>query len=1078
MSKFVHCHVHTEYSVLDGLARIPDLVQKAKQDGQTALAITDHGRMSGVPEFYQSCRKADVRPIVGQEFYLCDDCSDRTRTIDPETGKKEGPRRYHLVLLARDRRGYEILCELSSAANNPSHFYYKPRLDYDTLEAIPRKDRRHLIASSTCLNGPIPQLILANKNASALELAQYFRELFPYFYLELQRHDYDQKRRNDRKANDDQEKVNDKLIRWGEKYGFPLVITNDSHYVEPTHHSVHDIWLACQTVSLWRDSTRFHFDGSGYHLKSTREMRTLWQDQPEVWRTSQRTLQEFTGDIQLSIPELEQRSWHIPVAPRTNTQISSADYMRQICLKRLRVLERRGGLAAPLETYQERLDYEHKIITGSKFEEEFLIVRDYIEWARSRGIRVGPGRGSMAGVLVAYLMGIVDVDPVRFDLMFERALNPARPSLPDFDVDFPNSRRMEVVKYLLERYNQAPYQAQQVGTFSRGGPRSTVQRLLNALGFQRNEQFAASKSLPDAAVIVNLKASGDLKELLQDEHLHPVLKGAMATYPSFYDWATTVQDLVTGEGKHAAGIVIADKEFDLHKLVPTMMVGRGQGRGQAAVVTQYDMEGLKRLGVVKFDILSLTTLDVIQDCIELIGHDPFEDMYEYEDEKVWTILNRGACAGIFQVEGGASRQVVRDLQLGTFEDLIAVMALGRGGANQFVGAYREGRDGNTADLRRKLPDRRLRKILPQGVVLYQEQVMEIGLQIGGFDHHLVDELKEAIKYKKGDIWDELKPLFFNGGELYDKLSGKSKGTATGALNNGCSQEVADKIWDMIWNYRGYGFNRAHATAYAMIAYQTAWLKTHYPAIFFCTLLTYANKDDYPVYIDEAKMFFGLRFLPPDVNRSGSGFVVEGKRGIRYGLTAIKGVGGVACQELVECRPFSSEEHLRRTVTKRKCNVRVIELLRRVGAFESIGTQGDEDRGQTELELLGTYVTSHPIDLYRTALDKKVRRPLNLKALTAETDKWCWVGGQVDRVKEITTKNGYKMAFVQVKYDGLGTWDVVVFPERWEQHGKHLFKGRVVIVYGKRQHDRNSVIFEDAKYPLPAKKLEEYTHVTT
>jgi DNA polymerase-3 subunit alpha len=253
----------------------------------------------------------------------------------------------------------------------------------------------------------------------------------------------------------------------------------------------------------------------------------------------------------------------------------------------------------------------------------------------------------------------------------------------------------------------------------------------------------------------------------------------------------------------------------------------------------------------------------------------------------------------------------------------------------------------------------------------------------------------------------------------------------------------------------------------MIAYQTAWLKTYYPAIFFCTLLSHASKEDYPVYVDEAKTFFKLRFLPPDVNKSGSGFVTEGKRGIRYGLTAIKGVGSIACQELIENRPFRDEEHLSKTVTRRRCNVRVIELLRRVGALEGVGTPGDDDRGRTELELLGTYVTSHPIDQYRKRLDAKVRRPLNMKALTAVQDKWCWVGGQVDRVREITTRNGYKMAFVQVKYDGLGSWDVVVFPERWEQHGPNLFKGRVVLVYGKRQYERNSIIFEEAKYPTPS-----------
>ncbi|HTD20223.1 MAG TPA: hypothetical protein VK667_11910, partial [Ktedonobacteraceae bacterium] len=462
--------------------------------------------------------------------------------------------------------------------------------------------------------------------------------------------------------------------------------------------------------------------------------------------------------------------------------------------------ERSGGLAADIQTYRDRLEYELKVIFGARFEEEFLVVKDFIDWAKSRNIRVGPGRGSMAGVLAAYLMGIVDVDPVRYNLMFERALNPARPSLPDFDVDFQKSRREEVIQYLLARYNEAPYQAQQVGTFARLGPRGTIQRLLKTLGYSQMEAIAASKSFPDSAQITNLKASGDLNELLKEDNLHYVVREAMAKHKHFYEWATTMQDLVNGEGKHAAGVVIADEFLALHRLVPTMMVGKGEGRGQKAIVTQYDMEALKKLGVVKFDILSLDTLDVIQEVIGMIGEDPFADMVEYEDARVWKTINSGACAGVFQVEGGASRQVVRDLHIQSFEDLIAVMALGRGGANQFVGAYRQGRDAGTKHLRLNLPDKRLRRILPQGVVLYQEQVMEIGLQIAKMDHNVVDELKEAIKYKKGTVWDDLRPIFFNGGDY-------KGGHCVGALHNGCDVPTATKIWEMIYNYRGYGFNK-------------------------------------------------------------------------------------------------------------------------------------------------------------------------------------------------------------------------------------------------------------------------------
>jgi DNA polymerase-3 subunit alpha len=1060
VGKFVHLHVHSEFSILDGMARVEDIVKKAKADGQPAIAITDHGRLSGVPEFYSACRKYDVSPIIGQEFYLCLDHSERVRSLDKETGKKES-KRYHLVLLARDKRGYEILCELSSTANSPEYYYYKPRIDYDLLEQLGAKARKHLIASTTCTSGHIPELVETGRKKEAVEWLMYMRELFPYMYLELQRHEYGRSEQ-DRHHNEVQENLNTWLIRKGIKYDIPTVITNDTHYVEPKDHDTHDLLLAIQTAARYQDKNRFAFAGRGYHVKTTDEMRRLWDR--DTWRRSQRAIRALVSEVDIRIPEFDNRVWHIPTAPRKDKTLSAAEFMRVECKKGLKRLEEQERLADDIQAYRDRLRYELRIIFGSKFEEEFLIVRDYIRWARRRNIRVGPGRGSMAGVLAAYLMGIVDVDPIRYGLMFERALNPARPSLPDFDVDFQKSRREEVVAYLLDTYNKGEYQSRQVGTFNRLGPRGTIQNILRSLGFTPPECNSASKSLPDSAAITNLKASGELGELLAEENreqLHPIILRGMEAYPQFYEWATTLQDLINGEGKHAAGVVITDSSFNLDKLVPTMMVGRGEGRGKGSIVTQFDMNGLKKVGVVKFDILSLDTLDIIQEVINNIGYDPFRGMLKYEDAEVFATINAGAAYGVFQVEGGASRQVVRDLVVKSFEDVVAVMALGRSGANQFVPQYREGRD--NPKYAAKLPDKRLRSIMPRGVILYQEQVMEIGLQIAGMDHHVVDELKEAIKYKKGDVWDELKPIFFEGGNY-------KGGHCVGALHNGCSQIVANQIWNMIFSYRGYGFNRAHAVSYAMIAYQTAWLKTYHPAQFYAALLTHKDLKERPGVIDEAKKHFGIKFLPPDINSSGVDFTVVGKRKIRYGLAAVKGVGPAACAEILSKRgdvPFTSIEEFLSRIEKRKCNKKVVEQLRRVGALNSIGGLADENREATELELLGTYVTVHPIDKYRKRIDKRVRRDNNLKWFDRPYDKDLWVGGIITSVREITTQNGHKMAFVKVTYDGLGDWEVVVFPTEWEKYKHSLYRTRAVCVYGKFQHERGSVILNALEIPKAA-----------
>lgn len=484
------------------------------------------------------------------------------------------------------------------------------------------------------------------------------------------------------------------------------------------------------------------------------------------------------------------------------------------------------------------------------------------------------------------------------------------------------------------------------------------------------------------------------------------------------------------------------------------------------------MGALKNFGVIKFDILSLTTLDVIQECIDAIGHDPFEDMHEYEDPKVWDTINNGACSGIFQVEGGASRQVVRDLQVKSFEDLVAVMALGRGGANQFVIPYREGRDNPRTT--HNLPDQRLYRIMPKGVILYQEQVMDVVHTIAGADYHLVDEFKEAIKYKKGDIWDNLKPYFFNGGTYIDPHSGKSRGSAKGALNNGCRLDVAQKIWDMIFAYRGYGFNRAHSCAYAMLAYQTAWLKTYYPAIFYKTLLGVKDVVERPHVIEEARRHFGIRFLPPDINKSEAGFSVAGERRIRYGIGAVKNVGVVACQELLAQRPFDSLDDLRERVTKRKCNARVLANLQRVGALRSLGVDPDTNLADTEMELLGAYVSAHPLDKYRKVIDRRMKP--DLRWLQMGVEKNIWVGGILTLVRPYTTKTQKEMAFARVEYPGLGEWDIVIFPEMYTTYRASLKKGRPVCVYGRYQPDRGSLILDTLE--LPKAEDGEFLNVRT
>ena len=783
---FFHTHTHSEYSVLDGMSRVKQLVNKAKSDSQKAIALTEHGKMASVPELLLECKANDIKPIVGQEFYITQTNKERDRQNT-----------HHITLLGLNDSGYKILCELSSIASEKDNFYYNPRIDHEILRGYSQKDLKNIVAYTACMNGEIPQAILKNKSKQAIEILKIYRNIFPNLFLEFMSHAIQE-------TDDEEEilfrkserKINKALWEIHNKYDIPIVITNDSHYTNRKQAKAHNVLLAIQSGSTIDNPSRFKFTGEGYWFKTENEMKKVFPQ--EIWKESSKSLSWIYENSNIKLKEFTDNKFYIPNTGEKNPLKKVAS----ICLTNLKQRIKKEDWPK----YKKQLAYELNVVDKAKFTNEFLVVYDYVNWARNNGISVSEGRGSMVGVLISYLMRITNVDPLRFNLSFENALNPARPSLPDFDIDFDNKEA--VIDYVKNKYGED--NVMKIGTFNRMNPRSLLGSILRAKGYNNSDIIQYTKELPDTFDIVGAKASGDLKVILSD--LSSNLEDLMSNDKEIAKLMFEFDGLIKSMGSHAGGIIIADGTQSLRKMIPGVRI-----RDDTELVSQFDKKDVEKIGFIKFDILSITTLKLMKETISLIGSNVFEnfpDNSELDDEKVFDLINNDLLTFVFQLDGIANRSVIKKIDgIHNFEDIVSVTSLSRPGSAKFIPEFAK----NKKKKKIKYLVKELAPILDRsnGVILYIEQVMKMVQEISGFDFAQIDNVRKMIKGKDRALFAEIRPSFIEG-----------------CIENGYSKQKAELLWQMIESVSGYLFNRAHAVAYSLIAYMTAYLKAYYPLEFF------------------------------------------------------------------------------------------------------------------------------------------------------------------------------------------------------------------------------------------------------
>jgi DNA polymerase-3 subunit alpha len=1032
MADFVHLHVHTEYSLLDGAAAIQKLAKLAVEQGMPAIAITDHGVMYGALKFYQAMTKADVKPIIGCEVYVA-----RRSRLDRVAKVDDDP--YHLVLLAMNDVGYRNLLTLVSKAQLEG-FYYRPRIDRELLAT----HHQGIIALSACLSGEVARLILAEKDSAAREVAAWYKELFgDRYYLEVQDQDIAEQRR-----------VNRVLREIGRELDIPLVATNDVHYLTQQDAQVHDVLLCIQTGKTLNDTDRMRFPTQEFYLKSHQEMYRRFADLPDALTNTLRIAERCDLRFELGkhiLPEF--------VPPEGTT----AEYLEKLCREAMPKFYSMDDTAA-----WERLNYELSVINQMGFPGYFLIVWDLIRFARSRGIMVGPGRGSAAGSMVAYLLGITQLDPLRHGLLFERFLNPERISMPDIDMDFCYERRGEVIAYVREKYGDD--RVAQIVTFGTMAARAAVRDVGRVMGLPYGDVDRVAKLIPHELGITLEQAmeSPDMKRLVEE---NPRIK-------SLLEVAKSVEGFPRHASTHAAGVVIAAQP--LTDYLPLTRSSEGE------VTTQYPMEDIEAIGLLKMDFLGLRTLTVIRDALKLIEAQNGKrlDMMKipWKDERTAAMLASGQTTGVFQLESGGMRRLIAQLRPEGFEDLVPLVALyrpgplGSGMAEDFILRRRGEREV-------VYPHPALEPILKEtyGIILYQEQVMQICNVMGGFSLGEADLVRRAMGKKKPEVLASMRQKFIDG-----------------AAERGISRKKAGEVFDLMEFFAGYGFNKSHSAAYAWVAYETAYLKAHYPREYLAALLTsvMGAGDKINLYIEEGRRL-GLKLLPPDVNYSDAAFTPEAE-GIRYGLLAVKNLGEGAIQAIVSERvkkPFASLYDFCRRMDLGLINRRVIESLIRAGAFSSTGknrrqmlevlddacdqmrrrTSGSKNQlsffdvetdgfigdGQEhwpdlpeyplqtllkmEKEFLGVYVSGHPLEPWRERFERNHIQPLDgLEELPDAGD--VIVGGVVTNWKRMTTKAGLSMGSFRLE-DWSGTVEVILFPKLYESIGE-LQNDAVVIVKGR------------------------------
>jgi len=1042
---FVHLHVHTEYSLLDGACRIGGIMDRVKELGQTAVAITDHGVMYGCIDFYKAAKDAGVKPIIGCEVYVARrGMSDRVHGIDNDP--------YHLVLLCENRTGYENLCLLVSEAFIDG-FYGKPRVDLELLQ----KHHEGLIALSACLAGAIPQFLMENDYDAAKEYAQKMSAIFgpDRFYLELQDHGIEE-----------QTPVNQGVMRLARETGLPLVVTNDAHYLRREDAKMQDVLLCIQTGKTVDDENRMKFQTEEFYLKSEEELRQLFPGCDEAFENTAKIADmcnlEFTFHV-----------YHLPSFP-VPEGYTNEEYFRKLCMDGFR--ERYEN---PPQEYVDRLEYEIGVISRMGYVNYYLIVWDFIRFAKESGIPVGPGRGSGAASIVAYCMHITEVDPMKYTLIFERFLNPERVSMPDFDTDFCQERRGEVINYVMRKYGTD--HVAQIATFGTMAARGAIRDVGRALNFTYAETDVVAKLVPNAVHITldeALKTSPQLKAMYDED---PRVK-------TLIDTAKSLEGMPRNTSTHAAGVVITADPVCSY--VPL-------SRNDDTIVTQYTMTTIEELGLLKMDFLGLRNLTVIRDAeVQIRKIQPDFDMNKVPDDdpETFRMLTEGKTQGVFQLESAGMTGVCVNMKAGSIEDITAIVALYRPGPMDSIPTF----IANKLDARKityKTP--LLEPILKvtYGCIVYQEQVIEIFRSLGGYTMGQADNIRRAISKKKMKIIEEERKTF---------VYGDKERKIDGCIARGVSESAAQSIYDEIVDFANYAFNKAHAVCYAVVSYQTAYLKCHYPRQYMAALMTSVLDSAAKVsgYIAECKDL-GITTLPPDINHSDDPFTVEGDS-IRFGLGAVKNVGRGLIRTMVARRnadgPFKSLEDFLERMGEGELNKRAVENFIKCGAMDCFGHHRSEllavyesmmdsvsstrkknldgqlglfgmleeddaagkipipalpemskaDLMAMEKETMGIYISGHPMDDYRKYL--KGTHVVSIAALTDEDsrfndDQIVSVAGIVQGVKMKNTRNNSMMAYVTLE-DDTGSIEMLAFSNVLNQYGGYLRENSAVVVVGR------------------------------
>ncbi|HEU5226223.1 MAG TPA: DNA polymerase III subunit alpha [Ktedonobacteraceae bacterium] len=1060
-SDFAHLHVHTEYSLLDGFSRTKKLVQQAKAQGMEHLAITDHGAMYGAIEFYKACKAGGINPVIGIEAYLTEDMHDHSKRFSDDY--------HHLLLLAKNNTGYRNLLRLTTIAHTEG-WHLRPRIDKRVLQQY----AEGLIVTSSCLSGEIPKTLLKEKIDEAYKMADWYRDVFgpENFYLEIQEHHgiFD-----DGKPSP-QGQLNQLLFRMHKERQIPMVVTNDLHYVDAHDAGSHDVLLCVQTGKQLDTPKRMRFDSREYYLKSPQEMAQLFPDLPDALLNSVRIAE------QCSVDPLAYKA-QLPNYPVPSGHASADDYLHALCMQGLE--ERFGEVT---ERAKQQLDYEFNMIAQKGFVAYFLIEWDFVNYARSHGIRCS-ARGSAAGSLLAYSLGITNVDPLRYQLPFERFFNTERADMPDIDMDFPDDRREEVIEYVTRKYGDDC--VAQMVTFNTMAAKGAVKDVARVMGLQEMGD-RISRLIPTGPKVT---LQGSLDGVRELNTLYSESKQAQ----EIIDQALKLEGSVRTTGVHAAGVIVANESLE-HFVPLQLRDPKDPGKGR---ITQYEQLHLEELGLIKFDFLGLSNLTILDNTLKFIKEardeevvlekvplDPVEgdDVQNEKRQKAFELLAAGETTGIFQLEGPKMREYIKQLKPTRVEDVMAMIALYRPGPMDSIPDFIAAKHG-----RKKITylDPRLAEWLAEsyGIIVYQDQVLFIGVNIAGFSWGKVNKFRKALSKKKMDEVESYKGDFIKG-----------------CVNSGMKKEAAEELFTLVLPFGGYGFNKAHAASYAVVAFYTAYLKANYTAEFMAATMTTEAADAKKIAnaIAECKRM-GVEVHGPDVNKSGRGFTVE-NGDVRFGLLAIKGIGEGPISEIVRAReeggPFKSLGDFCARVDAKFVGKGAIETLVKVGAMDSLGKRHQllqsieaamkwgknertlQERGlmslfggmeeaasafeftlksdveeisrkqllQWEKELIGVYISKHPL-AYLSDLFKEVVTHTTAQ-ITEELDKHKVVlGGTIKEARRITTKKGDTMCVIQLE-DMDGTIGVTIFPRTYEETTDLWVEDQVVIIRGEVQVRRD------------------------